>query len=711
MPAALCLVLFAAAPPEGGINWAEATPEQWAVRLTVAAGFGAEGDEGDLAEVLREIATLGPRARRAAPALLEVLAERYRLGKRRLFEEHRALEALAVDGCPAVIEAITSSKPSLRQVGWQAAGQLTPRQDGWSPADPAVAAALLAAAEPGLSDAGRAFAFLKADRFLNRARRPTVRAAAGLLGHPVPGVRAAAAGAIAVALREPTYREGERPVPSAADADARTAGASALRRAATDDPDPAVRSAAVEALARLGEGGDLVLDHLLARASAFGPQSDSEAAYQLFHALQALSRYPEHAAAARAALAPRARAAVPANPRGFFAAGEYFEWGPDAYGFERAVGLLLDDERWREDAVEMLGWMGPAAESELPRLLPLLGEAGAAIEANDDRWDEGELRLHAARAVAKIEPGHPALPGLVFPRIPQIPADLPNELPADATPAERKVWSDRWSKIERALWRPVSVLWAMGPHAAPALPQLTQFLTRARSGRPRVFVFLAVAGAGPLPDDLLPIYAAQDERHIIQETQWVLRTVGARALPALAAALAVAPPSAEAVKDPDVGGLFQTTETRKRRLGSASDRSVSLKFRLESLTKMPPAALAERRDVLTAALLPLTRDEDLVVKSWALAALRAVGPSAPAAFLTAAADPDPRVRGAAVRVLGDYGDRDGVRDALAAALADDYATVRLPAVRAWRTAAFGEAALAPLRDDPNPAVRIAARGE
>ncbi|MFH5806547.1 HEAT repeat domain-containing protein [Alienimonas sp. DA493] len=710
MSAALCLALLAAAPPDDGVDWAEATPQQWAVRLSVASGFGSDGE---YAKALQEIAALGPRAREAV--LLEVMAEGGNPAGHRLYDADKAIEALAVDGVPAVIAAIVSDRTRLREVGWRAAGRLIPRENDAVPADPAVATALLAAAEPGFSDADRAVEFLEADVFLNRVRGPAVQVALTLFDHPSPKVREAAAAAIAVAFRRANYRPNEMPPLSAADAAARVAGVTALRAAATDDPAPAVRTAATEALARLGEGSDLVLHHLLTRALSFGPASDSQEAGQLFQALQALRRYPEHAAAARVALAPQALAAVPANPRAFFYAGDlFFEWGPDAFGFERTVGQLVQDETWRDDAIDMLGWMGPAAKSELPRLVPLLGEAGAATEANSDRWDEGEFRLHVAQAVAKIDPSHPALPDLVFPRIPEVPADLPNEPPDGATPAERKAWSEGWRQVERALWRPASVLWAMGPHAAPALPQLRPHLTRFRSGQPRVSVFLAVAGAGPLPDDLLPIYAAQNHPSIIQETQWVLRTVGAPALPALAAALTVAA-NADAevvVTDPRTGEFFKTIKALYRSQESAAlNRSVSLKFRLQSLTKMRPEDLAQHRDVLTAAIAPLTQDEDLIAQGWALAALQAVRPTDPAAFLAAVADDDPRIRGAAVRALGAYGDQEGVRSVLAAALKDEYATVRLPAVRAWRAAGFDEETLEPLRDDPNPAVRIAARDE
>ncbi|QDT15575.1 HEAT repeat domain-containing protein [Alienimonas californiensis] len=709
MSAALCLALLAAAPPDDGVDWVKATPQEWAVRLSVASGFGEERNGGDFAEALQELAALGPRAREAA--LLEILAEGGNPAGRRLYDADKAVEALAVDGVPAVIAAIVSDRAWLRKVGWRAAGRLFPRENDAVPADPALATALIAVAEPGLSDADRAVEFLEAEIFLNRVRGPAVHVALTLFDHPAPRVRSAAAEAIAVAFRRDNYRPNEEPPLSASDAAARAAGIRALRLAATDDPDPAVRTAAVESLTRLGAGSELVLDHLLVRVLAFGSESGSREVGQLFAALQALSRYPEHAAEARTVLAPHAREAVPENPREFFAAGENFEWGPDAFGFERAVGLLVQDETWRKDAIDMLGWMGPAASSELPRLVPLLGEAGAAVEANSDRWDEGEFRLFVAQTVAKIDPGHPALPDLVFPRIPEIPEDLPNDLPAEATPAERKAWLERWKKVERALWRPASVLWAMGPHAAPALPQLRPHLTRYRSERPNTAVVLAVAGAGPLPDDLLPIYAAQGHRFTVHETQWVLRSAGARALPALAAALAVASQAdAEVVADPDAGMFSETIEDLYRSLESATvDRSVSLKFRLESLTKMRPADLAERRDVLTAAIVPLTRDEDLMVQGWALAALQTVRPDDPAAFLAAAADDDPRIRGAAVRALGAYGEEESVKPVLATALKDRYATVRLPAIRAWRAAGFDEESLGPLRDDPNPAVRLAAR--
>ena len=140
-------------------------------------------------------------------------------------------------------------------------------------------------------------------------------------------------------------------------------------------------------------------------------------------------------------------------------------------------------------------------------------------------------------------------------------------------------------------------------------------------------------------------------------------------------------------------------------------RRYELNLGLATLAAFPPADLAAHRAAAVAAVGPLAVDEDVRLRPAALFALAAVPGVDAAVFLAAAADPDPRVRAAAARGLAAFPGDPAARAALAAALGDAYATVRLPAVRAWRAAGFAETELEPLREDPNPAVRLAAGGE
>ncbi len=663
------------------------------------------------------VAEAGPAARDAAPHMLDLLAAWERVDGKGHHMAADAVTALGPDAVPAIVSAVTADDSALRTVGWRALAWATPyRPHDPAAPDPAVAAAVLAAAEPEFDDADRAAEFARSFWYQARHRVPTLGAVLRLLDHPAPRVRAAAAEAVGAG-----FLWEERFGTAVYD---RPAAVAALRRAATDDADPAVRTAAIEALGELGEAGDLVVPALIPRVIAFNWDHDFENASRLGEDLAALSRSPDRAAAIRTALAPHAERLVRGQTYHLLDRLQDMEWGADAFGFAEAVGSLVDDDEWRWSAVAALGEMGPAAKSQLPRLVPLLGEAGAKIEAEEESWGDGELRLWVAQFVARIDPGHPALPPLVFDRIPAVPEDLPNLPPptdwsAEQTPAFDR-WSDRWSAVEDDLQMVLRVLEPMGSRAAPARAKLVPHLTRYQYGRqghsyshparPSRELLAAVAAAGPLPDALLPVFARNAGLFNASATHRPLLGAGPPALPHLAEALANArPPTVEELGPVLLAEGYAAGELPEVVADLAGTRVYDLRFTLWLVMKFPPAALAEHRGALTAALAPLTRDESRTVTRWALAALHAVRPVDPAPFLAAAADTDPRVRGEAVRALGAYGDAAEVKDTLTAALNDMYATVRLPAVRAWRAAGYEEAALAALREDPNPAVRLAVR--
>ena len=455
--------------------------------------------------------------------------------------------------------------------------------------------------------------------------------------------------------------------------------------------------------------------------------------------IEGLNRFPDRSAEVRAVVAPRAGGLIRAayRPPGVRLARPFsrvfdifypVEWGPDAFGFAEAAGRLTDepDPDPREDeiglpvaATGLLSWIGPAAAGELPRIEPLL-ETGSLPD-----------RLRAAQAVAEIDPSRPGLPALIRAATADPRPDW-KDLgydPPEGDPAAKADWQAR-SETEDAWYRAVNVVGRMGPHAAFARPRLRPLLDRAPGSLERYArddLFAAFAATGPLPDDALAPFARHAARGGASARQ-PLADAGPRAVPHLLGALssALEANAAENATD-EAEKAARTLLTLLAEFGPLPDRearaaTAALRPALTApdagLRKTALAAVIAIRpplELLATALSDAAADPDPGVRLAAVRTLAGRPNVNVPALPKAVGDPDPRVRLAAVRGVHDRVTRGRVsaadRSALAAALPDGSAGVRLAAVLAWRAAGFGEAALAPLRDDPNPAVRVAARGE
>ena len=735
--------MTAAAPDPVELN-PDAPAEAWRAALRI--------ESADLHRVLGTIVRLGPSARAAGSALIQLGADQFDGSKRSPsgsfhYQWDDAVAALGADLAPAICEAVAAGRADLRRAGWNALVGLVPRPTrrpagGFDPA-PGRAALRAAGLAPNENRRGRkragvrsALSFLDAFPSLAESGWPVRDAAIRLLDHPHVAVRRAAAEAFGRNTRRQFAFSGSA-IPRGYDL---APAAEPLARLLTSDPDRAVRDAAFWACAEAGAAGDQVVPRLLAwfenQIGAETPPRPFPTHFRtpdLGNDLQviwmALAGYPGRAAETEEVVESWAVEQIERATSGgtvdLLGLSRAAQAGGRANRSRIAAVLaqhlddpppspFIDSQSWPGMMLEHLGSLGEAAAGEAPRLLALLtGPDGRPTpETPVDQGPEGS-QFPVTLALAQIAPAHPALPGLVFPVIPPPPpADLPGdfeELGLDDLSADAGLtrWTARWEAIERPLSAACKVLRAMGERAAPAAPRLLPHLERYRYSRPDPNLLAALGAIRPLPEGALPALARFGDRVDLRE-------YGSALLPHLAGALAHAARPAEPL------GRFGDDSSAERLADAQQLRRRALVDRLWLLTGFPPDDLAPHRDRLAAALEPLLREGDAEVRRWAVAAagrLAAGGNDGGgnnggraallAAASDAASDADPRVRAEAVRALAAGPDAEGVRAALAAGLADEFAAVRLPAVRAWRAAGFEPDALEPLRDDPNPAVRLA----
>ncbi|MEU2600762.1 hypothetical protein ABZ669_27030 [Streptomyces hirsutus] len=196
---------------------------------------------------------------------------------------------------------------------------------------------------------------------------------------------------------------------------------------------------AVQVAGRLRRGADELVPRLCRRLAAvdFSQQAPGFSGGSLTSALAALGD----------------PGAVPAITQAVTAAVRHEQWRSAAlalealasFGTEPRLHDLLGSYRDR-DAADVLGRIGPAAVTALPRLKEMM--------TADYEW----TRLHAAIAVW----------------------DITGEAEADSVIG---TLLEVWEKNEATAHHIVTFLSCMGPAAAPALPRLQAELTRARRGR------------------------------------------------------------------------------------------------------------------------------------------------------------------------------------------------------------------------------------